>query len=139
VLDGVQVRSNTRPEAGVEVATTADSMDYKTCPVRRTNRVGSLRQRASASSGPLPDGWREEFDEATSRAYWFNENTGESTWERPSADGETVGDWSILKVRFRPLLCSALLSSALLCSPLLSSALLCSPLLSLFCCSAVLL
>ena len=38
-----------------------------------------------ASFAPLPHGWSEQIDEQHG-IYYFNENTGESRWERPVAD-----------------------------------------------------
>lgn len=39
---------------------------------------------AAASSDDLPEGWREVPDEASGAVYYYNNNTGESRWDRPT-------------------------------------------------------
>ena len=34
----------------------------------------------------LPKGWKEIFDEATGAKYYFNGQTGETKWTKPTAD-----------------------------------------------------
>ena len=31
----------------------------------------------------LPPGWEELVDDGSGELYWHNQNTGETTWERP--------------------------------------------------------
>ena len=38
---------------------------------------------ADADPGGLPHGWTEQVDELSGHLYYFNELTGESTWDRP--------------------------------------------------------
>ena len=40
----------------------------------------------------LPDGWAEVFDPSSGKAYFYNELTGESTWERPEKSGDDIAD-----------------------------------------------
>jgi hypothetical protein len=36
-------------------------------------------------STALPDGWVELFDETNQTAYYYNQTTGQSVWERPTS------------------------------------------------------
>eukprot|EP01062_Namystynia_karyoxenos_P018021 TRINITY_DN16673_c0_g1_i1.p1 TRINITY_DN16673_c0_g1~~TRINITY_DN16673_c0_g1_i1.p1 ORF type:complete len:329 (+),score=40.18 TRINITY_DN16673_c0_g1_i1:148-1134(+) len=38
---------------------------------------------AGGAASQLPPGWEEHFDDHHNRTYWYNEATGESTWQRP--------------------------------------------------------
>ena len=41
---------------------------------------------ATADSGALPPGWRDHFSRTHSAPYWRNEETKETSWERPSLE-----------------------------------------------------
>ena len=38
-----------------------------------------------ADAEDLPPGWTQHFDDNHQTAYWFNTQTGESSWTRPSS------------------------------------------------------
>ena len=44
-----------------------------------------VEPRAS-DHGPLPQGWEEVEDPSSGRVYFFNQATGESTWDRPTVE-----------------------------------------------------
>ncbi|GLE10433.1 hypothetical protein PINS_up022534, partial [Pythium insidiosum] len=44
---------------------------------------------AVANDDALPDGWREAVDPASGDTYFWNENTKETSWERPASGEKT--------------------------------------------------
>lgn len=44
----------------------------------------SRRLTSAPPQAPLPDGWKEELDPNTNEPYYFNYNSGESSWEHPA-------------------------------------------------------
>ena len=43
--------------------------------------------RRAAAPPPLPEGWAEDVDPSSGNKYFYNEATGETTWERPFGRG----------------------------------------------------
>ena len=39
--------------------------------------------RQTGQKPPLPEGWKEEFDEVTKASFYIHEESGERTWVRP--------------------------------------------------------
>lgn len=47
-------------------------------------------QPGYVAPAPLPLGWTEEKDEASGQAYFYNTETGETSWVRPSAKSKDL-------------------------------------------------
>ena len=72
----------------------AGGWDAGTLDVRSPTRgLGARRRRSAVSvltASTLPTGWFEYTDESTGNPYYYNPDTGVTTWEKPS-DGEGAG------------------------------------------------
>ena len=106
------VRRNTRPTEAMPTpsggSNAAHALDFMSSPVLHAPAPAGAKSSRflpggkNGAGGELPEGWREEFDPASNRNYWFNENTGESVWTKPTVgtgDGDTRGDWTAIKVQ----------------------------------------
>ena len=82
---------STKPAAEAREATPAatapekiqadgDAAGKAAAPVRQASSAGSVAG-VDGSQQPLPEGWQEEHD--GEKAYYYNAQTGETSWERP--------------------------------------------------------
>ncbi|KAL7561967.1 hypothetical protein ACA910_022522 [Epithemia clementina (nom. ined.)] len=86
---------------GPERATTVPStspMEHESSEHDYENKADGVssidKVESDAITSSLPAGWTEGFDSAQGRAYYFNVETGESSWERPLGinDGQEEGE-----------------------------------------------
>jgi hypothetical protein len=58
--------------------------------LRCAGKVGRECKAAAPANALLPDGWKSAWDENSRCEYYFNCESGESTWERPKAKEERL-------------------------------------------------
>lgn len=48
----------------------------------------SIATSSSVTQSTLPEGWTEQYSRSKNRPYWFNKNTGTSSWTKPTSGGK---------------------------------------------------
>jgi hypothetical protein len=54
----------------------------------------SHEEEVTVAEDEIPDGWMSSVDDTTGKTFYYNEETGESRWERPNLKVEVVDDVS---------------------------------------------
>ena len=60
-----------------------DNVEAKLAAKKKGAYMGDYDDEEAKQKWMEEQGWKEGFDEASGKPYWFNEKTGESVWEKP--------------------------------------------------------
>ncbi|KAG7359509.1 WW domain containing protein [Nitzschia inconspicua] len=83
------------PSQVVEAMPHGENPEVSIPTVEELNHVGNVSTTTSAVESSLSEGWTEATDPSSGNVYFFNESTGETSWEKPlecqPANTPTVG------------------------------------------------